>query len=199
MDSPSGETSASISDGLELESLDSQSLFVALTNVEKAIPELLLSVKPILSHLTTSTAIDGPSVSDTGADEEISGIRAREGVERYMTLLDKIQFVLRQTVYYLHATKIPSSTLSPPSVDNIPTPFATTLSSSAAQNNGPRGVELGLYANRIEEKVLSDMVDAIKGLKAEQEQLQHQQRRGNEDVNGNDGMEVEVEKDDRRI
>ncbi|WVQ69449.1 uncharacterized protein L199_007666 [Kwoniella botswanensis] len=167
MSSPAIET-ASISDGLELESLDSESLFQALTNVEKAIPELLSSIKPILSHLTTQE----------GRDEENSGMMAREGVERYLNFLDKIQFILRQTVYYLHATKISSSVLIPPKVDNIPTPFATSLPQPQSQNQGEQEqVELGLYASRIESKVLDDMLNALKAIK---EQKQEQQ--GNMDI-----------------
>ncbi|WVW78257.1 hypothetical protein I302_100210 [Kwoniella bestiolae CBS 10118] len=148
---------ASISDGLELESLDSESLFNALTNVEKAIPELLSSVKPILSHLVS------PNASN---DEESSGMRAREGVERYMDLLDKIQFILRQTVYYLHATKISSEVLIPPKVDNIPTPFANSLSPSGSKGE----VGLGLYGSRIESRVLDDMRNALRDIREEEQQ-----------------------------
>ncbi|KAK6903550.1 hypothetical protein I203_107055 [Kwoniella mangroviensis CBS 8507] len=169
MSSPGVET-ASISDGLELESLDSESLFQALTNVEKAIPELLSSIKPILSHLTTQE----------GTDEENSGMMAREGVERYLNLLDKIQFILRQTVYYLHATKISSNVLIPPKVDNIPTPFATYLPQPQSQNQGEQEqekVELGLYASRIESKVLDDMLNALKAIKEQEHQSQ-----GNMDI-----------------
>lgn len=39
----------------------------------------------------------------------------------------KIQFVLRQTVYYLHETKASPNTLRPPPAGSIPTPFASTL------------------------------------------------------------------------
>ncbi|WRT64617.1 uncharacterized protein IL334_001550 [Kwoniella shivajii] len=165
MSSPAG----SISDGLELDSLDSESLFMALTNVEKAIPELLLCIKPILSHLVSpSNQVDGND------DEETSGIEAREAVERYMTLLDKIQFVLRQTVYYLHATRISPQTLRPPEINNIPTPFASTLPSSRHGSEGlkategdERGVEVGLYASRIEERVLGQMAAALRALNDE--------------------------------
>ncbi|WWC86732.1 uncharacterized protein L201_001610 [Kwoniella dendrophila CBS 6074] len=194
MSSPAGETTASISDGLELESLDSQSLFNALTNVEKAIPELLLSVKPIISHLISSENLQ----QNGSVDEETSGILAREGVERYMNSLDKIQFILRQTVYYLHATKISSTTLLPPSINNIPTPFATTLPNPPSQQSQQQsqsdssisGIELGLYANRIEEKILSDIVVALKALKEEK-------REGNKnaDQNGASSDKMDVEDD----
>lgn len=92
-------------DPLELESLDADSLFAALTGVEKAslvpsrskdhqsliihilqaIPELLMQVKPILTQLS------GP-IED--GDEERRGIEAREGVEQYMSLLDVRHFLL---------------------------------------------------------------------------------------------------------
>lgn len=92
-------------DPLELESLDADSLFAALTGVEKvslvpsrpkdhqpliihilqAIPELLMQVKPILTQLS-GTIEDG--------NEERRGIEAREGVEQYMSLLDVRHFLL---------------------------------------------------------------------------------------------------------
>ncbi|WVF69632.1 hypothetical protein IAT40_004410 [Kwoniella sp. CBS 6097] len=175
---------ASVSDGLDLESLDVDSLFRALTNVEKAIPELLLSVKPILAHLVAPAPGSSSSGGGMQYDEETTGMLAREGVERYMTLLDKIQFVLRQTVYYLRETRVSPSTLCPPEAHNIPTPFASTIppfgsgsSSTIAvganagdgeeeQGDG-NGPELGLYASRIEARVLSEMGDALRAMRAE--------------------------------
>ncbi|OXC66251.1 hypothetical protein AYX13_04973 [Cryptococcus neoformans] len=148
-------------DPLELESLDADSLFAALTGVEKAIPELLMQVKPILTQLS------GP-IED--GDEERRGIEAREGVEQYMSLLDKIQFVLRQTVYYLRETRSSPNTLRAPPVNLIPTPFASTIPSLPGEGldghaTGP--AELGLYASRIEAKVLKDMEEALGSLRSE--------------------------------
>ncbi|KAK4686859.1 hypothetical protein P7C73_g3271, partial [Tremellales sp. Uapishka_1] len=145
----------STSDPLELTTLDSTSLFNALSNVEKAIPDLLLCIKPILSHLVSSSEPEA---------EEQGGMAARDSVERYMDLLDKMQFVLRQTVYYLHETKASPSTLRPPQPNNIPTPFASTLPSSDREEE----VELGLYGKRIEVKVLEEMVSALARMKEEQ-------------------------------
>ncbi|WWC68106.1 uncharacterized protein I206_102027 [Kwoniella pini CBS 10737] len=166
--SPSGETSLSITDGLEIESLDSQSLFIALTNVEKAIPELLLCIKPILSHLISSSSSLDNQLNQSNEDE-ISGIQAREGVEKYMNLLDKIQFILRQTVYYLKVKKIQKSILNPTLINNLPNPFSNSISSSSLNNDSNQQVELGLYSNRIEEKILNDMINSIKNLKDEQQ------------------------------
>ncbi|KAK8847549.1 hypothetical protein IAR55_005408 [Kwoniella newhampshirensis] len=156
----------SVPDGLDLESLDADSLFAALTNVEKAVPELLLCVKPVLAHLVSP---------GSNADEEERGMLARESVERYMTLLDKIQFVLRQTVYYLRETRSSPQTLRPPPIDSIPTPFASTLPRSiltpgkedemAGDAGGGGGAELGLYASRIEAKTLREMKDALIALR----------------------------------
>ncbi|WWD21640.1 hypothetical protein CI109_106126 [Kwoniella shandongensis] len=152
----------SISDGLELESLDADSLFAALTNVEKAVPELLLCVKPILSHLVSPSSSSG---SGSKMDEEQSGISARESVERYMSLLDKIQYVLRQTVYYLRETRSSPQTLRPPPINSIPTPFASTLPRSSGSGEIEHGAELGLYASRIEARTLRDMKDALVALR----------------------------------
>ncbi|WVQ98218.1 hypothetical protein IAU59_005341 [Kwoniella sp. CBS 9459] len=207
---------ASVSDGLDLESLDADSLFAALTNVEKAIPELLLSVKPILSHLVAPAPGSSLSSGNGGEqyDEETTGMLAREGVERYMTLLDKIQFVLRQTVYYLRETRVSPSTLRPPEAHNIPTPFASTLptvsgasdasaGSGAAGENGDSsggyGPELGLYASRIEANVLSQMGDALRAMRAEAASRSdadaHAPGRGREDMDENvddkEGMQVD--------
>ncbi|RSH92328.1 hypothetical protein EHS25_008743 [Saitozyma podzolica] len=99
-------------DPLDLESLDADSLFAALTAVERAVPDLLLHVKPVLSHLS------GPGTSLDAASDAI---------QQYMDLLDKIQFVLRQTVYYLRETRASTSALRPPPPNAIPTPFASSL------------------------------------------------------------------------
>ncbi|WVR04758.1 hypothetical protein IAU60_001769 [Kwoniella sp. DSM 27419] len=161
---------ASVSDGLDLESLDADSLFEALTHVEKAVPELLSSIKPILAHLTSSGMGRVPS------EEETSGMLAREGVERYMTLLDRIQFILRQTVYYLRETRVSPQTLRPPPINNIPTPFASTLplgdraaqrdDRSEASGSGSEP-QLGLYASRIESRLLDEMKEALVALRGE--------------------------------
>ncbi|WVQ75826.1 hypothetical protein IAR50_005459 [Cryptococcus sp. DSM 104548] len=154
-------------DPLDLETLDADSLFNALTGVEKAVPELLLQIKPILAQLSTST-------EGAQGDEESRGMEARQGVEKYIDLLDKIQFVLRQTVYYLRETRSNPNTLRPPPANNIPTPFASSVpasSSSGTQDEGreggqeaTEGVELGLYASRIEARVLGDMEKAVRAL-----------------------------------
>ena len=88
----------------------------------------------------------------------------------------KIQFVLRQTVYYLHETKASSNTLRPPHPNSIPTPFASTLPdvSSLSTSNDPSAsstnpetkvrsgeVELGLYGKRIEARTLREMIDVL--------------------------------------
>ncbi|ODO08548.1 hypothetical protein L198_00278 [Cryptococcus wingfieldii CBS 7118] len=160
-------------DPLDLESLDADSLFSALTGVEKAIPEILLQIKPILTQLSSPT-------EGSGGDDESRGMEARQGVEKYIDLLDKIQFVLRQTVYYLRETKSNPNTLCPPPANNIPTPFASSIPSltpaSPSSPSGTRGdivddrqeatkvAELGLYASRIEARVLSDMGKAVRAL-----------------------------------
>ncbi|WVQ79906.1 hypothetical protein IAT38_002006 [Cryptococcus sp. DSM 104549] len=155
----------SISDGLELTDLSLEALFTALTNVEKAVPELLLQVKPILAHLSSP---DDASPAEESAREQA----ARDSAERYMLLLDKIQFVLRQTAYYLRETRASPNTLRPPPADSIPTPFASTISTpgegSAGANaqTGTREAELGLYASRIEAKTLADMAKALRALRA---------------------------------
>jgi hypothetical protein len=71
----------------------------------------------------------------------------------------KIQFILRQTVYYLHETKASSNTLRPPHPNSIPTPFASTLPSSDTKASGQ--VELGLYGKRIEARTLKEMIEVL--------------------------------------
>ncbi|WVN87275.1 uncharacterized protein L203_102453 [Cryptococcus depauperatus CBS 7841] len=158
----------STKDELDLESLDADSLFNALSAVEKAIPDLLLQLKPVLAQLST------PPDDTNVPDEETRGMQARQGVEKYMTLLDKIQFVLRQTVYFLRETRTSPQTLRPPLANLIPTPFASTLPSSGsalASGSTSKGdkAELGLYASRIEAHVLGDMEKALELLREELE------------------------------
>ena len=74
------------------------------------------------------------------------------------TETQKIQFILRQTVYYLHETKASSNTLRPPHPNSIPTPFASTLPSSDTTSGQ---VELGLYGKRIEARTLKEMVEVL--------------------------------------
>jgi len=91
-------------------------------------------------------------------------------------MIQKIQFVLRQTVYYLHETKASSNTLRPPHPNSIPTPFASTLPdiSSLSNSNDPSAsstnpetkvrsgeVELGLYGKRIEARTLREMINVL--------------------------------------
>lgn len=73
--------------------------------------------------------------------------------------IQKIQFILRQTVYYLHETKASSNTLRPPHPNSIPTPFASTLPSSDTKASGQ--VELGLYGKRIEARTLKEMIEIL--------------------------------------
>ena len=73
--------------------------------------------------------------------------------------MQKIQFILRQTVYYLHETKASSNTLRPPHPNSIPTPFASTLPSSDTKASGQ--VELGLYGKRIEARTLKEMIAVL--------------------------------------
>jgi hypothetical protein len=74
------------------------------------------------------------------------------------TDIQKIQFILRQTVYYLHETKASSNTLRPPHPNSIPTPFASTLPSSDTKSGQ---VELGLYGKRIEARTLKEMIEVL--------------------------------------
>jgi len=73
--------------------------------------------------------------------------------------IQKTQFILRQTVYYLHETNASSNTLRPPHPNSIPTPFASTLPSSDAKASGQ--VELGLYGKRIEARTLKEMIAVL--------------------------------------
>jgi hypothetical protein len=75
------------------------------------------------------------------------------------TDMQKIQFILRQTVYYLHETKASSNTLRPPHPNSIPTPFASTLPSSDKTASGQ--VELGLYGKRIEARTLKEIFEVL--------------------------------------
>ena len=70
----------------------------------------------------------------------------------------KIQFILRQTVYYLHETKASSNTLRPAHPNSIPTPFASTLPTSDTTSGQ---VELGLYGKRIEARTLKEMLEVL--------------------------------------
>lgn len=78
----------------------------------------------------------------------------------------KIQFVLRQTVYYLRETGASGSTLRPPPVDGIPTPFASTL--PPAEDRGGEGVELGLYGSRMEARTLREMAQTLRVFRRQQ-------------------------------
>ncbi|ORY23992.1 hypothetical protein BCR39DRAFT_590765 [Naematelia encephala] len=165
MSSPGEMTEA---DPLDLTSLDSDSLFQALTAVERAIPTLLLHTKPILANLSHPAPLRSVSSRDA-VEEEQRGIRAREAVEQYMNLLDKIQFVLRQTVYYLHETRVSPNTLRPPPVDAVPTPFASTLPDASQEP------ELGLYGRRIEAGTLKEMTEVLRRMKRDDEVQESEQ------------------------
>jgi len=130
----------------------------------------------------------------------------------------KIQFVLRQTVYYLHETKASSNTLRPPHPNSIPTPFASTLPdiSALTSSNDPSAysphpdtktksgeVELGLYGKRIEARTLREMIDVLGKLEGIVPP-QLARRSGEQDVSGGnkDKMDMEVDatpKEDERI
>ncbi|RSH79781.1 uncharacterized protein EHS24_009439 [Apiotrichum porosum] len=144
-------------DPLELESLDTDALLAALANVEKAVPDLLLGVKPVLAHLSSPSA----------NTDENAAIAARDAVENYMNTLDKIQFILRQTVYYLRETRAAPSVLRPSGVDAIPRPLAATLRSDAGPTPGGADASLGLYGARQEVAALREMVAALKVMRAQ--------------------------------
>ncbi|EJT45469.1 hypothetical protein A1Q1_06085 [Trichosporon asahii var. asahii CBS 2479] len=129
------------SDPLELTSLDTESLLTALLNAEKAIPSLLQDVKPVLTHLKESD----PS-------EEV-GTAAKEAVDRYMNTLD---FILRQTVYFLRETRSAPNAMRPSPVDGIPRPFAAL-----------RGEEvgLGLYGLRVERDTLQLLQQSVESMR----------------------------------
>ncbi|RXK40900.1 hypothetical protein M231_01748 [Tremella mesenterica] len=165
--SSSSEPQDPVDQALELESLDVESLFRALEGVDKAIPHLLLSVKPILSHLQASFLPPTSALS-----EEDSGLQTRKSVERYVDLLDKIQYVLRQTIYFLRQKKVSPSTLRPP--HQLPTPYAASLppgtllpgpQASKQLNESDEQVDLGLYASRIEARILRDIIDTLRDWK----------------------------------
>ena len=121
-------------------------------------------------------------------------------------MMQKIQNVLRQTVYYLWQTRASPRTLVPPPINALPTPLASTLPNSSQNgigmgtavpeaaeaslppdqvteqdgsgrehrlpNQNPATVEddrdepqLGLYASRLESKVLSDMLALVERYK----------------------------------
>ncbi|CAK9786921.1 hypothetical protein CC85DRAFT_286139 [Cutaneotrichosporon oleaginosum] len=136
-------------DPLDLTSLDTDSLLRALAAVQKAVPDLLLDVKPVLAHLTSPTE---------EADEE-GATAARDAVERYMATVDKIQFILRQSVFFLRETRAAPSVLRPPPPDALPRPLAATLRDSGG---GDGEAQLGLYALRVEVATLKDMLAAVK-------------------------------------
>jgi hypothetical protein len=102
-------------------------------------------VSPTSPLFVKSLALQGSTISSSGlvinADDQ------------------KIQFILRQTVYYLHETKASSNTLRPPHPNSIPTPFASTLPSSDTKASGQ--VELGLYGKRIEARTLKEMIEVL--------------------------------------
>ena len=54
-------------------------------------------------------------------------------------MLQKIQFILRQTVYYLRETHASPSALRPPAPNALPTPFATTLAPAVAAADAGKG------------------------------------------------------------
>ncbi|KAL7419319.1 hypothetical protein Q5752_006157 [Cryptotrichosporon argae] len=142
---------ADAANALELDSLDADSLFHALGAVESTIPDLLLALKPILAHLTSATA--------DGSADEAGGVAAREAVDRYIDTVDKIQFVLRQAVYYLRETRATPSSLRPAPAANLPRPLAATLQDARGD------VELGLYGLRQEAEALREIRGALEALR----------------------------------
>ncbi|KAK1921718.1 hypothetical protein DB88DRAFT_498985 [Papiliotrema laurentii] len=166
---------------LALESLDAETLWNALGAVERALPELLLCLKPILARLggpAAAASETGPGASGVPEDKEGDSGGARRAVGDYLAILDDIQYVLRQATFYLHATKTSPSTLRPPAPTSIPTPFASTLPPSnpllPAQSSippPPPGAEedvhpdLGLYASRIEARTLGSMVEILREMR----------------------------------
>ncbi|BEI83874.1 hypothetical protein CcaverHIS002_0404780 [Cutaneotrichosporon cavernicola] len=141
--------SGHVADPLDLSSLDTDSLLSALAAVKKAVPDLLLDVKPVLAQLTSSS----DAVDEEGA------ATAREAVDRYMATVDKIQFVLRQSVFFLRETRAAPSVLRPPPADALPRPLAATLRD---RGDGDGEAQLGLYALRVEVAALRDMLAAVK-------------------------------------
>ena len=77
-------------DSLDLVSLDAESLFQALTNVERALPSLLKCVGPILSELSARPDSSG------GDEERDGGARAKESIVTYMALLDVRWYLFAQ-------------------------------------------------------------------------------------------------------
>lgn len=68
----------------------------------------------------------------------------------------KIQFILRQTVYFLRETRSAPNAMRPPPVDGIPRPFAAL-----------RGEEvgLGLYGLRVERETLKLLQQSVEGMR----------------------------------
>lgn len=69
----------------------------------------------------------------------------------------KIQFILRQTVYFLRETRSAPSAMRPPPVDGIPRPFAAL-----------RGEEvgLGLYGLRVERDTLRLLQQSVESMRS---------------------------------
>ncbi|GMK59389.1 hypothetical protein CspeluHIS016_0704040 [Cutaneotrichosporon spelunceum] len=160
--------SDSVADPLELTSLDTDSLLAALAAVKKAVPDLLLDVKPVLAQLS----------SPSDETDEKGATAAREAVERYMATVDKIQFVLRQSVFFLRETRAAPSVLRPPPAEALPRPLAATLRD---RGDGDGEAQLGLYALRVEVATLRDMLAAVKAPRKADEEASGDGQAGGEE------------------
>ena len=90
---------------------------------------------------------------------------------------------MRNAALYLRKTNASPGALRPPPTSSIPTPFASTIppnspldpSTSTTSNGNASAIgsmgegELGLYASRIEARVLGDMMTTLEEIKLEEE------------------------------
>lgn len=153
-----------------------------------------------------------PSVASTPSSSPLSGQqgtlhiplpRATPFLARQPLATDtppqKIQFILRQTVYYLRETRAAPSVLRPSGVDAIPRPLAATLRSDAGPTPGGAEAGLGLYGARQEVAALREMVAALKVMRAQagEGEGEGEEEGDGEGAEGDDGGDEVPGADDR--
>lgn len=129
-------------------------------------------LKDVAIHLYTQLV-------DIGARSAYDSSGTVENALALTLTTQKIQFILRQTVYFLRETKSAPNAMRPPPVDGIPRPFAAL-----------RGEEvgLGLYGLRVERDTLKLLQRSVEGM-SEQKLRLGEDKKADDDGDGDTGAD----------